>query len=154
MKRCTCSRHVNPSLVMDDPLNHLRLFRPRSVSRAIWRWGEGRGLTGHDKSCCVHADVLRSPCLTCDGRSERLDADRCLSLLECTGPTGVFYFASECFFDVQHPWGSIRDMYENMSKGHPDVDRSSGHSRLEAAWPVYGILMVYSVFHWGAHLTR
>jgi len=45
-------------------------------------------------------------------------------------------------------------MYRNRSKSHPEVDGSSGRCRLEVAWPVCEVLVVYSVFQWGTHLTR
>ena len=45
-------------------------------------------------------------------------------------------------------------MYRNRSKSHPEMDRSSGHCRLEVAWPVCEVLVVVSVFQWGTHLTR
>ena len=52
--------------------------------------------------------------------------------------------------DIGHPSA----MYRNRSKSHPEVDGSSGRCRLEFAWPVCEVLVVYSVFQRGTHLTR
>ena len=37
-------------------------------------------------------------------------------------------------------------MYRNRSKNHPEVDGPSGRCRLEVAWPVCELLVMYSVF--------
>ena len=44
-------------------------------------------------------------------------------------------------------------MYRNRSKSHPEVDGSSGRCRLEVAWPVCDVLVVYSVFQWDTDLN-
>ena len=45
-------------------------------------------------------------------------------------------------------------MYRNRSKSHPEEHGSSGRRTLEITWPVYEVLVVYSVYQWGIHLTK
>ena len=49
---------------------------------------------------------------------------------------------------------ALSRMYRNGIKSHLEVDGSSGRCRLEVAWPVCEVLVVYSVFQRGTHLTR